>query len=256
MGLTIHYRLQAKGPEAHARKLVNSLHQAAQDLPFKQLGPLVELSGDDCRYDRRKQDDPLRWLLIQAQESVSLKHLPGESEYSSIHVTPLQMIAFTAWPGEGCEEANIGLCRFPAEVQHPRHGRVKTRLSGWHWSSFCKTQYASDPKCGGVPHFLQCHLTVIALLDEAKELGCLRRVADESGFWKQRQLEALVTEVGSWNEMGSRRLWRPAQEMCSVIVWRMPIADFTNFEHLEAAGQSQPGIQQLTKIIKQVSQKS
>src|ERR1700733_1424439 len=98
MGLTIHYRLQAKGPDA--RPLITALHQAAQDLPFKQLGPVVELSGQDCQYDRRGSDDPLRWLLIQAQESVSLKHLPGESEYSSIRVTPLQLIAFTAWPGD------------------------------------------------------------------------------------------------------------------------------------------------------------
>jgi hypothetical protein len=137
MGLTIHYRLKAKGTDAEARKLVTSLHQAAQDLPFKDLGPIVELSGDDCDFDRRQKDDPFRWLLIQAQESVSLKHLPGESEFSSIRVSPVRMIAFTAWPGEGCEESNFGLCQFPAEVTAPRHGKVKTKLSGWHWSSFC-----------------------------------------------------------------------------------------------------------------------
>ena len=251
MGLTIHYRLQAKGP--NARKLIGALHQAAQDLPFKQLGPIVELSGEECHYDRRQPDDPLRWLLIQAQASVSLKHLAGESEYSSIRVTPLQLIAFTTWPGEGCEEANLGLCRFPAEVTHPRHGRVKTRLSGWHWSSFCKTQYASDPKCGGVPHFLQCHLAVIALLDKAKELGCLHQVADESGFWQERNLAKLVSEVGSWNELVAACGGQLKDLLGDGV--EMPIGDFPNFEQLEHSGQAHPGFEQLSKLIKQVGQK-
>jgi len=32
------------------------------------------------------------------------------------------MITFTAWPGEGCEESNFGLCQYPAELVDPRHG--------------------------------------------------------------------------------------------------------------------------------------
>jgi len=82
MGLTIHYQLKAKGSEAQARKLVEALHQTAHDLPFKEVGDIVDLSGDECDFDKRDKDDPLRWLLIQSQGSVSLSHLPGESEYS------------------------------------------------------------------------------------------------------------------------------------------------------------------------------
>ena len=169
MGLTIHYQLKANGIDAAAaRKLVTALHQAAHDLPFKEVGPLVAVAGAGCDYNLRDKEDPLRWLLIQAQESVSLAHLPGESQYSSGRVSPIRLFAFTTWPGEGCEESNFGLCQFPAEVIDPRHGKLKTKLDGWRWSSFCKTQYASDPKCGGVTNFLRCHLTVIALLDRAK----------------------------------------------------------------------------------------
>ena len=256
MGLTIHYKLKAGGTAATTRKLVETLHQAAHDLPFEEVGDLVDLAGDQCNYDRRDKDDPLRWLLIQSQGSVSLSHLPGESEYSSRRVSPTRMIAFTAWPGEGCEESNFGLCQYPAEIVDPRHGKLKTKLAGWHWSSFCKTQYASDPQCGGVPNFLRCHLAVVALLDRAKQLGCLDSVSDEGGFWEARNVAALVAEIGSWNEMIAAFGGKLKDVFGDGI--EMPIADFPNFEALEHAGQKQlpPEIEQLARLIKQVSQKS
>jgi hypothetical protein len=256
MGLTIHYRLKAKGSEARARKLVEALHQAAHDLPFKEIGNIVDLSGNECDYDKRDKDDPLRWLLIQAQASVSLKHLPGESEYSSRRVSPVRMIAFTAWPGEGCEESNFGLCQYPAEILDPHHGKLKTKLSGWRWRSFCKTQYASDPSCGGVKNFLQCHLTLIALLDKAKLLGCLEDVSDEGKFWEKRNVELLVKEIGSWNEMIAAFGGKLKDVIGDGL--EMPISDYPDFEQLEMAGQKQlpPGIEALTSLIKQVSLKS
>jgi hypothetical protein len=42
MGLTIHYQLATTGDEAHARKLVQQLRQAALDLPFQHVGEIVE----------------------------------------------------------------------------------------------------------------------------------------------------------------------------------------------------------------------
>ena len=77
MGLTIHYKLKAKGTDATARKLVEALHQAAHDLPFKEVGDIVDLAGDECDYDKREQEDPLRWLLIQAQGSVNSSISPA-----------------------------------------------------------------------------------------------------------------------------------------------------------------------------------
>ena len=256
MGLTIHYQLKAKGSEAKARKLIEALHQQAHDLPFKEVGDIVDLSGDECNYDKRDKDDPLRWLLIQSQGSVSLSHLPGESEYSSRRVSPTRLIAFTAWPGEGCEESNLGLCQYPAAIVDPRHGKLKTKLSGWRWSSFCKSQYASDPRCGGVENFLRCHLTVIAMLDKAKELGCLESASDEGEFYENRNVEALVKEIGSWNQMIAAFGGKLKDVLGGGI--EMPIADYPNFEQLELAGQSQlpPQIEELAKLIKQVSKQS
>jgi hypothetical protein len=40
--LTIHYRLATTGDDAHARKLVQQLRQAALDLPFQHVGEIVE----------------------------------------------------------------------------------------------------------------------------------------------------------------------------------------------------------------------
>lgn len=256
MGLTIHYKLKTSGTEASARQLVQALHQKAHDLPFKEVGDLVDLAGDECDYNKRGQDDPLRWLLIQAQGSVSLAHLPGRSEYSSCRVSPTRMIAFTAWPGEGCEESNFGLCQYPATIVDPRHGKLKTKFSGWNFAAFCKSQYASDPQCGGVPNFLRCHLAVIALLDQAKALGCLGSVSDEGGFWEGRNVEALVKEIGSWNELIAAFGGKLKDVLGGGV--EMPIADYPNFEALELAGQKQlpPGMEQLAQLIKSVSRKS
>src|ERR1019366_6319062 len=161
-----------------------------------------------------------------------------------------RLIAFKAWPGEGCEESNFGLCQYPAEIVDPRHGKLKTKLSGWRWASFVKTQYSSDPGCGGVPNFLRCHLTVIALLDRARQLGCLDSVSDEGGFWEQRKVEALVKEIGSWNEMIAAFGGRLKDVLGAGVV--MPIGEYPNFEQLEHAGQTQlpPGIEQLVQLIK------
>jgi hypothetical protein len=261
MGLTIHYSLKARGTDAQARKIVNALHQTAQDLPFKELDEIVDLSGDQCDLNKREGEDPLRWLLIQADESVEIvpqdRAMRGQGWHSYERVQPLRLIAFTAWPGEDCESSNFGLCKFPAVVDSER-GLLKTKLRGWRGGFFCKTQYASDPKCGGVANFLQCHLTVIAMLDRAKELGCLEEVSDEGDFWQKRDLKALVQEIGSWNEMiaafGGRLKDLVGDGPLGV---QSPITQYPNFEQLEAAGQDKlpAGYDQLVRLIGRVGRK-
>ena len=67
MGLTIHYSLQSgtRSPKK-AREQVAWLRGRALDLPFEQVGDIVELTGAECDFDALDQDDPNRWLLIQA----------------------------------------------------------------------------------------------------------------------------------------------------------------------------------------------
>ena len=262
MGLTIHYSFKAQGSDAQARKLIHALHQTAQDLPFKELGQVVELAGDQCDFNKRDKEDPLRWLLIQAAEDMEIvsqrRVLGGQTCRSYQKIEPLHLIAFTAWPGEGCEESNFGLCKFPV-VLKTSDGPVNTKLSGWRWSSFCKTQYASDPNCGGVPNFLQCHLTIVAMLDKAKELGCLADVNDEGGFWQKRDLKALVQEIGSWNEMiaafGGKLKDLLGDGPMGV---ESAITQYPNFEQLDAAGQDKlpPGYEKLFRLIERVGRQA
>ena len=257
MGLTIHYSFQAQGSEAQARELMHALHQTAQDLPFKELGQIVELSGAQCDASSRPRNDSLGWLLVQATESIEFKpegRKRNPSYTTWYNVPPARLIAFDTWPGEGCEAANFGLCQYPAVIQTDR-GPLKTGLADWHWSSFCKTQYASDPKLGGVPNFLRCHLTVIAMLDRAKALGCLGEVSDEGGFWARRNVPKLVEEVGSWNELMAAFGGTLKDLLGSgPLGIQAAIAAYPNFEQLEAAGQTNlpPEYKHLVKLISRV----
>ena len=120
--------------------------------------------------------------------------------------------------------------------QHGEPRRIRTGLSGWCWSSFCKTQYASNPDCGGVENFLRCHLSVVRLLDHAKSLGVLADVSDESDYWEHRDIKALVEEVGEWNTMIAG-LAGQLRDLIGDNV-QSEIAKFPNFEHLEADGRA------------------
>ena len=187
MGLTLHYELAAPDcPAAKARSLVGSLRQHALSLPFEGVSDIIELKGMDCRFDRQNHDDPHRWLKVQIirfqiQVNGDVISSPGECH-------PIHIIAFTVHPAKGSEVANFGLCRYP-------------RAKGWSWASFCKTQYASNPSKGDVSNFLKCHLGLVWLLDKAKEMGILGPVKDEGGYWDNRDVAALVKEVGLWNQM-------------------------------------------------------
>jgi len=229
MGLTIHYNLKSttRSPKK-ARKLVAHLRGRALDLPSANVDDIVELSGEECDFDKRDQDDPLRWLLIQACQYVERPASGGRVR--RYRVAPTHVIAFGTLPGEGCEQANWGLCRYPThiEVANPdlpwRTKRIRPGLPGWRWSSFCKTQYSSNSQYGGVENFLRCHLAVIRMLDHAQTLGILEEVCDEGEFWRNRDIRALAKQVGDWNEMTAAF----AGELKDLLG--------DNANHLEAAG--------------------
>ncbi len=231
MGLTIHYMLRsAVRRQDDVRRLVEQLRQRALDLPFQRVGELLSLRSDTCDYEGTDRDDPHRWLLVQASQ-------PIQRDGYVLNVPPKRVFAFATSPGDGSEPANFGLCRYPQFVQGHGGKRVRTGLpSGWSWQSFCKTQYASNPACGGIEGFLRCHVTVIRLLDQARDLGILGSVSDEGGYWEKRDVKALVKEVSEWNSMiagfvgGMKDLAGGGKDVES------EITKFPNFEHLEAKG--------------------
>lgn len=160
---------------------------------------------------------------------------------------------------------------------------LKTRFGGWRYSGFCKTQYASEPSCGGIPNFLKCHISVITLLDRIAKLPTMKvEVCDEGKYgpsrysddWREARAEgrdptyvwhegqydpkALVLEVAEWNEMiasmfgGLNDMLNASGSPLSV---EGPIQSFTNFESLEFKGQGniqlQPFLAAMADMAKQ-----
>lgn len=238
MGLTIHYNLRsAVRTVRETRAQVEQLRQRALQLPMQSISDLVERRGGEADFENCPRDDPHRWLLIQSGAYVSEEAPDGQYSY---RVAPSHVIAFSTQPGPGSEQANFGLCRNPGTITVPdwricgRSRRLRTGCSGWQWGSFCKTQYASDPECGGVENFLRCHLSVVALLDAAREVGFETTVSDEGEYWERRDPEALARAIGEWNEMVAAFVGGLKDHTGNHLA--SPILAFSNFEHLEAAG--------------------
>lgn len=211
MGLTIHYSLHtAVRKPKKALDLVARLRSRALELPFTRVDDIVQLTGAGCDYRLRRHGDATRQLLVQTS-----RHVDGtlaDGSRWSFSVVPLCVIAFSARPGKVCEESNFGLCSYPASIeiedpQNHRRRRVNTGLAaGWRWRSSCKTRCTSAEERGGVAHFLRCHLSVVRVLDLAKQLGILSEVNDEGGYWENRDLRALTQTVGQWNAVVARQI--------------------------------------------------
>ena len=234
MGLTIHYSLHSDSTNpAKVRELIASLRQRALDLPLKYVSEVIEVASDDYDFQNLDRSDPNRWLLVQARHLV----VDGDAFHE---VLPKRVIAFRTLPGDGCEEANFGLCLYPLTIKVERQDRtrrLRTGVAGWSWSSFCKTQYASNPRDGGIEHYLRCHLSVIKMLDYAGELGILESVSDEGGYWAKRDAKALASEVGKWNTMIAGWAGRLKDVLGDGV--QSEITAFPDFEHLEAKGRDQ-----------------
>jgi hypothetical protein len=251
MGLTIHYCFAAPEQDSgKIKKLMLEFHKCTDSMPFQTVGRVMHLRGEQCRYNRRDQDDPMSWLLIQCQQHVEL-----ETKQGSIYtiIPPTQAICFHTWPGRGCEAANFGLCQYPAKVR-TSFGVEETKLEGWKWKSFCKTQYASAPQFGGLANFLKCHLLVIAMLDEAKKLGFLERASDESDYWNTRDMSCLVGSIDEYNKLMAVFGGTMKDSRNDIVA---PITEFINFEKLEAEGWEKlsPEMRGLAELIKKLGSK-
>jgi len=96
----------------------------------------------------------------------------------------------------------------------------------------------------------------MAMLDRAKQLGCLEDVSDEGGVWEKRDVPALVKEIGSWNQMIAA-LGGKLKDLTGngPVQLESAIAQFPDFERLEAAGQDKlpPELQKLFGLMARVS---
>ena len=78
---------------------------------------------------------------------------------------------------------------------------------------------------------------MVQLLDYAKELGILASVKDEGDFWERRDIEALIKEVGEWNQMIAGFYGQMKDSLAAAgnnpMALMSEIARFPDFEHLE-----------------------
>ncbi len=230
MGLTIHYSLRSrKRSQARVREQIELLHKYAQRLDLNYVGPIESIDGTATDFEQvPESQDEKRWFLIQSRQYVTD---PLDRRRSYV-VAPLEVIGFSTHPAEGCEAANFGLARYPKFLEVDDR-RMPTRLSGWQWSSFCKTQYAS---IAGPKNFLKAHLSVTAMLDEANRIGVLKSVKDEGDYWEHRDAKSLVESVCEWNELIAGQVGNLKDILPDTMEMESPIKNHPDFEKLEARG--------------------
>lgn len=227
MGLTVHYRLKLQSADVdmedtQARRLVEAARNLAKK--FKRqgrvnaVGPLLhDLAA------RNLAEDYFRY-----------QH-PNYGEQSA-EVRPREAWMFVVDVGDGCEPLRLGLGRYPRTVWHLGGDRRTKMDTGWRYSGFSKTQYAS---LHGWEHFLRCHSAVIDLLAALRPLGFRVRIRDEGEYWPRRSVTALRREVGHMNAIvaGVAGALKDVAGGDGAGI-QSPIFAHKDFERLEAEGQS------------------
>jgi hypothetical protein len=221
LGLTISYSLGLTHASIEqAREKIIRLHHHASDLPLKELGDVTELEGAACCFE---EDDPHFNLKHDALRLEDIAHNLDQ------HITETKcthLIGFDVFPGAGCSGMSCGLATYSEEPM------------SWQWYSYCKTQYASNPEFGGIENFVKSHLSVLKILEFSQQLGILAEATDPSGYWENRDLEALIRNVTQENIfmaaiMGSLKdVLQPLGYSA-----KAPTLDRADFEYLEAKGQ-------------------
>jgi hypothetical protein len=237
MGVTIHFKLRAP-PEtelAEAKEIMTQIRQRA------------------LRYRSAERVDavlPLREDAQALRKGRALRFFPepGQSRWSGeVALPPVYGFVLPVIVGEDCEPLWLGLGRYPLVVMVEGKWH-RTRLPGWRWKGFCKTQFAS---LHGWEHFRRCHLAVLGLLEAARRLGCRVTVFDEGEYWPGRNEAKLRRNVEEMNcaiagAAGAMKDFDKAMDAAGVqsLIFAHP-----QFEHLEAKGATQKHVAALRKVL-------
>src|SRR6266705_1026569 len=203
MGLTVYYDWKTKIDPASARRMIARFRTIAQKLPFDKVSEIHEQDPPDGKWMFRRYDHSFR------QGGLCLSRARGDGEKETVHVPALHALFFSV-NVKGAETASIGLASHPPVVLHhediiernkdgSESGRrlgqgdpieFPTRRRGYYsWHSFCKTQYAGNPKLGGEANFLKAHLSLIELLDQIHAAGMKVRIRDDTRYAKHRDVD-------------------------------------------------------------------
>lgn len=310
MGLTIHYKLKSKVDDAlplvkqmreiavdfpfeevEEIKVLEGDECIAKDADEERRWFLIQ-AGDwiTCPWNKRisREVDALRIVafsiipgpgcevanigLCQYPSTVSWEYNPEQdAKFQELHHpwgpgSKAYRFSYKKWDRWIRKQGD----RWGLPYKYVEERQVPTNLSAWSWSSFCKTQYASESESGGVPNFLRCHISLITLLERiAKIKGVRVSIDDEGQYGRSRYTDdpyaekrvytwhppehspaKLIKQIGEWNEMIAAfgGAIRDAAEGSGVSV-EAPIFGYQNFEQLEFKGRSQKGVDQFLKSL-------
>lgn len=251
MGLTLYYDWKIKADLSQARRMVKKFRALALKLPFDDVSEIYEQDPPEGKSEFEIYDHRFR------QGSLYLTRKRDDGAEELVDVPALHAVFFYARV-EGAESASIGLASHPPVVLHREDvierneegkdvGRrigagdpieFPTRRRGYYsWHSFCKTQYAGNPKLGGEANFLKAHLTLIELLDQIKGLGPKVRIRDDSKYAQHRDVDRLLSNLRDWDAIIASVAGRLGDALGDDAVTLVaPIKDRPDFEHLEAKG--------------------
>jgi hypothetical protein len=251
MGLTVYYDWKAKIDLSKARRLIVRFRTIAQELPFDRVSEIYEQNSPDgdSRFRSYDSDFPQGDLYLPRTRA------DGRTETVSV---PANHALFFFVHVKGAETATIGLATHPPVVVHHedlivfrKDGSEKERRLGqgnpiefptrrrgfYSWHSFCKTQYAGNPKLGGEANFLKAHLSLIELLDRIDAAGMRVRIRDDSKYAKHRDVNRLLRSLRDWDAVIARfagTISDALGDKAGLVV--APIKDRPDFERLESKG--------------------
>jgi hypothetical protein len=201
MGLHICYelRLPRNTPDEDAIRRLERLRAYVATLSVDTVSQLTQLSGAELmRGDEYFDRWSIPWLVHITARGVWEER---DGTAGAINeVDRLAAAAFLMHPGRGSEAALFGLVR-PSLCDPTVDAERADQASNWFWHYCCKTQYASIVSDD---HLVQCHLAVVATLEEAQRLGFGVTVQDETQYWETRSTDRLVSEVRNMNRLVAR----------------------------------------------------
>jgi hypothetical protein len=251
MGLTVYYDWKIKTDLSSARRMITKFRAIALRLPFDEVSEIHEQDPPDGKSAFLPYEHSFR------QGDLCLPRRRRDGDEETVHVPALHALFFYVHV-QGAESAPIGLASHPPVILHRedviernKDGSEQRRIFGrgdpvefptrrrgyYSWHSFCKTQYAGNPRFGGEANFLKAHLSLIELLDQIQAAGGKVRIRDDSQYAKHRDVDRLLRSLRDWDAIVARivgNLGDALGDLPGSLI--APIKARPDFEHLEAKG--------------------
>ena len=179
MGLSIYYHLSAPNtlPVRTLRGWLEQTRAFALELGCKEVGP-VQKVGPEFGWGQQMLTDPTKTGI---ESMVDLVRQKGG-------------YILEIWPGDGCECAFLGLCRFAADPSlWPSLSPEFARGLGVQRLARPNTPMstAGNISCGAIKRSSAC--------SSLQQLGMGVNVSDESEYWETRSEEKLRAAVGCYD---------------------------------------------------------